>query len=241
MFRRLFAASQESTTALGRPRTFVNVVLDESSSMDTTASVTRQAYNDFIEQQKAASAEAKDEVFVTLTKFSSARRVKTMYAVTPLAKVPFLKREDYSPNGDTALYDGIWHAIKSMEQSVGEQARVLTLVITDGGENASREITDIRDMKRIVESREQRGNWTFIFLSAGHNPYGTAKGMGFKPGNVRTYTGDVSHALVKATNAVVSYRKGDHMQTTTFWTGEPEKHERPQWTQAGTDDVEDVV
>ena len=240
----MFTASEKTTTALGRPRTFLNIVLDESSSMDSAAPTTRAAYNDFIAQQQAASLEAKDEVFVTLTKFSYARRVKTVYAMRPLAEVPRLSTELYRPDGDTALYDGIWHAISAMERAVGEGARVLTLVITDGDENASKEITDIEAMRRIIETREARGNWTFIFLSAGQNPFGAAAGMGFKPGNVRTYTAQtVGRALTGATSlAVVSYRYGNHLQTETFWSGEAPTHERPQWTKTGADeDVEDVV
>jgi hypothetical protein len=238
----MFRASEQATTALGRPRTFLTIVLDESSSMDASAVTTMQAYNDFIAQQKAASRDAKDEVFVTLTKFSYARRVKTVYAMMPLAEVPRLTSAVYRPDGDTALYDGIWHAIASMEKAVGDNARVLTLVITDGSENASKEITDIGTLKQIIASREARGNWTFIFLSAGQNPYAAASGMGFKHGNVRTYAQHLGTAMVRTSNAVVSYRKGDHMQTATFWSGEAPTHERPVWTKTGDDeDVKDVV
>lgn len=237
----MFKSSEQTTTALGRPRTFLNIVLDESSSMDSSSGITMQAYNDFIAQQQAASLDAKDEVFVTLTKFSYARRVKTVYAMRPLAEVPRLSREIYRPDGDTALYDGIWHAISSMEKAVGDNARVLTLVITDGEENASKEITDLGTLRQIIASREARGNWTFIFLSAGSNPYGNAAGMGFKHGNVRTYAQHIGTAMVRTSKAVVSYRKGDHMQTATFWSGEAPQHERPQWTQEGVEDVKDVV
>jgi hypothetical protein len=237
---RMFTAG-DAGTAIGRPRTFLNIVLDESSSMESSADETRRAYNDFIRQQQAASEEAKDEVFVTLTKFSNPRRVRTNYALVRLRLVPTLTKGDYKPDGDTALYDGIWCSISSMEQAVGEHARVLTLVITDGYENASQVVTDVETMRGIISSREERGNWTFIFLSAGSNPFGVAKDMGFRYGNVRSYSGAMGSSLVRATSALRDYRTGDRMQTDTFWAGEAPKHERPAWTQTGTDDVEDVV
>jgi hypothetical protein len=235
--------SGEQSQAIGRPRTFLNIVLDESSSMEDTATITRQAYNDFIRQQREASAQSNDEVFVTLTKFSYARRVQTVYAHTPLADVPALTGLNYRPDGMTALYDGIWAAIDAMEKKVGEHARVLTLVITDGDENDSEVVTSLGELRKIIESREERGNWTFVFLSAGSNPYATAQGMGFKIGNVQSYRqSDVGNALVRVSKAVADYRKGDTMQTGTFWTGEPDKHERPDWVTTPADaDVEDVV
>lgn len=237
----IFGRERGAGTALGRPRTYLNVVLDESGSMDWVRMPTVQAYNDFIRQQKKASEEAKDEVFVTLTVFSGPDRVKTVYALKPLHDVADLW--EYRPDGGTALYDGIWRSIRSMEKAVGEHARVLTLVITDGEENESREITDIAQLKKIIESREARGNWTFIFLSAGKNPFAAAQGMGFKSGNVSTYHAqDVGTAMARTSAAVQSYRQGDHMQTGTFWQGEAQKHERPQWSQSTSDEeVEDVV
>ena len=231
----------EGNTALGRPRTYLNIVLDESTSMEASAQITRRAFNDFIATQRAESAVSKDEVFVTLTKFSYARKVRTVFVLVPLAQVPLLTDATYKPDGDTALYDGIAHAIRSMENAVGTHARVLTLVITDGEENASREITRVEQLRQIVESREARGNWTFVFLSAGSNPYANAASMGFQPGNVRTYSTHLGRAMVPVGRAVQSYRRGDHMQTSTFWIGEAQKHERTAWTAAGTDDVEDVI
>lgn len=233
----------EPTVALGRPRTFLNVVLDASSSMEGPRDATIQAFNHFIDHQRSEQATAKDEVFVTLTVFSDPDRIRTHYVNRPLQEVARLTRQTYMPSGNTALYDGLVRSIVAMEQQVGEQARVLTLVITDGEENASREVTDIETVKQVVQTREARGNWTFVFLSAGQDPYGTGVSMGFQKGNVNSYdTRDVGTALARINTAMQDYRRGDAMQTGTFYAGSAPKWKRPEWTRTGADeDVEDVV
>lgn len=232
------------TKALGRPRTFFTAVLDDSSSMSGARETTIKAYNDFIRQQQVASKEAKDEVFVSLTKFSDPGKVETLYVGVPLHEVPVLTERDYrTAGGSTALYDGIDKAIRDIERRVGEHARVLMLVITDGQENASVKVTDVSVIKRMVSQRQERGNWTFIFLSAGSNPYETGHAMGFRTGNIQSYgtSKDVGQSLVHVSKSVRSYRQSDAMQTDTFFHGEAPTHERPNWTRTGTEDVEDVV
>ena len=230
--------------ALGRPRTFFTAVLDDSSSMGGARETTIAAYNDFIREQQRVSREAKDEVFVSLTKFSDPGKVQTLYVGTPLHEVPVLTQADYrAGGGSTALYDGIAKAIADIERKVGEHARVLMLVITDGQENASRKVTDVNVIKQMVSQRQERGNWTFIFLSAGTNPYADGHAMGFRTGNIRSYgnSADVGQSLVHVSRSVRSYRQSDAMQTDTFFHGEAPTHERPNWTTTGTDTVEDVV
>jgi len=193
--------------------------------------------------QKRASAEAKDEVFVSLTKFAGPHEMRTLYNGIPLAEVPQLTEEQYrASGGSTALYDAVSKAITDVERRVGTHARVLMLVITDGDENASLR-TNGEQVRRMVEQRHERGNWTFVFLSAGTNPYAAGQRMGFKPGNIRSYqtSKDVGQSLVHVGQAVRSYRHSDDLQTETFFQGAAPKHDRPNWTTAGTDDVEDVV
>ena len=236
-------SGKAETNALGRPRTFLSAVLDDSSSMGSVRETTITAYNDFIRQQQEASLLAKDEVFVSLTLFSDPGKVKTLYAGVPLHQVPRLTAADYrAAGGSTALYDGIAKGMTDTEQRVGEQARVLMLVITDGEENASVKVRLDR-LKQMVSQRQERGNWTFIFLSAGANPYATGHAMGFKTGNIQSYgtSAEVGQSLVHVSSSVRSYRQSDSMQTDTFFHGEAPQHQRPNWTRTGTDDVEDVV
>lgn len=233
------APSGGTSHALGRPRTYLTIVLDASSSMEHVRRTTIDAYNAFIAQQQQASAESKDEVFASLLVFADF--VRTVYSLQPLHSLRRLDSE-YRPDGMTALYDGIATAIETTERAVGENARVLALVITDGMENNSTRVRDAAVIKQMVESRQERGNWTFIFLSAGANPFQTGHGMGFKTGNINTYKGAVGQQLVVASRSVRNFRQGDDMQTDTFWAGSAEKHDRTDWVRGESDaDVEDVV
>lgn len=217
-------------SAIARPRTYLNMVLDASSSMAEVHAATIAAFNAFLDGQRHDRV---DELFVTLTLFGDPGRVKTVYKAVPMAQVPVLTEDVYTPeDGSTALYDGVYKALKAIEKDVGRQARVLTVVITDGQDNASREVTSAGQLKRIIEDHEKRGNWTFVFLAATPSAFEDADSMGFPRGNVEVYTvGDVGEAMATVGRGVTGYRHSDSMQTKDFY-GAP-KFRRTAWAQGG--------
>jgi hypothetical protein len=219
--------TRQGATDVARPRTFLHLVLDESSSMDMVWDVTISSVNEFLQSQRRARI---DELFVTLTKFSDARKVKTVYHNLPIADVPDLSRHSYIPSGGTALYDGVHEAMAKAEQDTGIGDRILIVVVTDGEENASREVTGPQ-LRRNVQERQDRGNWTFVFLAANIDALHAGQTMGFQDGNVDSYTTTrqgVQDAIQKVDAAVKQYRTADDLSTEAFYN-QPKKWVRPQW------------
>jgi hypothetical protein len=87
---------------------------------------------------------------------------------------------------------------------------VLVVVMTDGFENASTDY-DARTVAELVRDYEQRPNWTFVYLGAGHDSIDDAQRaaihMGYKADNAMHWAHDPAsarkamHSLAHATDA----------------------------------------
>lgn len=217
------------TTAIGRPRTFLNIVLDASSSMGEIRDATIRLYNEFIQSQQRERA---DELFVTLTTFNDANKIRTVYAAKPVQEVQPLTAGSYVPEGMTALYDGVARSVLDMEAALGEKARVLTVIITDGDENDSEKYRTAAAIREFIATRQQRGNWTFVLMAAGVDLDRTAQGMGIARGNANDFSATASGiqtGMAKVDRAVRTYRQGDDMSTADFYAGAAKKWTRPTW------------
>lgn len=141
-----------SETAL--PPASIILLLDESGSMDGNRNEILQSVNKFIRDQQS-----KPEDGTTLSVLTFSDRVKVLISSKPLADVLPLTREDYHPDGMTALYDAIGSAI---DDHAGRQ-RVLMVVVTDGDENSSKNFNK-QTIKAKIDSVKAIG-WNFIFLA----------------------------------------------------------------------------
>ena len=129
------------------------VILDASGSMSVIQKDMKKAINDLITEQK--QVKERPATF-TLVKFSdNVQRVienKRLEDINPL--------EDYSPSGSTALYDAIGDTISWFRN----EKNVLMVIVTDGQENASRRYSR-SDVTRMIESKNGRNGWSFVYLS----------------------------------------------------------------------------
>jgi len=88
----------------------------------------------------------------------------------PIEEVQLLSRENYKPGGLTALLDGIGKSIERIQDRYAaelnaDQATVVMIILTDGGENASKFYTHNLIASRI-KTLDETGKWTFSFLGA---------------------------------------------------------------------------
>ena len=152
-----------------KPKTkiWLNVLLDESSSMSHLAGQTIEQFNGFITEQKTV----KDaQILGTLTTFSNSPR--HLYIARPIDQVPELTTVNYHPSGCTALFDAINASMQTVENSMrreDEKTGVLFVIITDGQENASEEFSAHNDglnrIRAMIGRRKEEG-WNFVFLGA---------------------------------------------------------------------------
>lgn len=179
------------------PGMIVNFVLDESGSMRYVFEQTIQGFNTYVKERKSSpEAQRKGSVFFSLTKFST--RANVVYAAKEISEVEELDSQSYNPDGNTALMDAIGRTIVAVEESIKDwptKPAILTVIMTDGQENAS---TDYRaeQIRKMIQDKEAEGNWTFVFLGADLNTMNVGQSYGIKSGNTRQYDVNNMHQVM---------------------------------------------
>jgi uncharacterized protein with GYD domain len=167
--------------------TEILVITDRSGSMATTAKDVIGGYNTFIKEQREVPGEAR----VTFTQFDDVYEV--VYAGKPLADVPVLDRKTFVPRGSTALLDAIGRTLNDQGSRIASEKwaeLVIVCILTDGGENASREYTAER-VKAMSEHAEKNG-WKFVYLGANQNSFDVVQGLGMKGAVTANYVANAA-------------------------------------------------
>lgn len=166
-------------------------IVDNSGSMSGLEQDTLGGFNSVLQQQK--QLDTNDQVFITTILFNS--QYHYLYQRKPLNEVVLLTEKEYQVGGMTALLDAmgdsiskIKHQIDLAEQVQGEH-KVLCVVITDGEENSSREYNHTQ-IKNLVENRQNKDKWEFLFLGANIDAFSTAKNIGISSDSAMQYTAD---------------------------------------------------
>lgn len=202
------------------PRTRIALVLDRSGSMgDDPANPNRRqetidGYNNQIREIRANANS--QEIFVNLFTFN--HDVFEHLINQPADKLEEATLESYQPDGWTAWYDGMSHAIDTLiEQGADDpDCAFLVIVISDGQNNRSKYATAASLNSKIAECKAT-GRWTFTFMGCDETYIKeVAKSVGLDMGNVALWSnknaGDTRNANIKMRVATSGYfqerRKG---------------------------------
>lgn len=182
-------------------QTFINIVLDETGSMEICRQSTISSFNEYIQSQKAQPGDC----FVSLTMFStkwntSDGPVRTVYKNIPISEVQDLTLETFVPDGGTNLYDAIGKTINGIEST--PDSNMLMVIITDGDENSSREFK-LEEIKSMVQEKEKQG-WTFVYLGANQDAWQVGASFGLARGQTMTYDTSNMHGTMATLNAATS-------------------------------------
>jgi hypothetical protein len=190
--------------------TDITIVLDRSGSMHSVRSDTIGGYNKFLADQKSAPGAAN----VSLMQFDD--QFESVYEGRLVAEAPELTTETFIPRGWTALLDAIGRTINrtgarlSATPEVDRPAKVLFIILTDGGENSSKEFTRDKVFEMITHQREAY-KWEFLFLGANQDAIKTGAGIGIPSLNAMSYAANAvgTKSAFEATSSnVVTYRSG---------------------------------
>ncbi len=152
------------------------VIADRSGSMTSTVIEAVGGFNNFIKEQKALPGEA----FLSLVLYDD--KYDLYHDHLPIADVPVLTVEQYAPMGYTATYDAVGRSLAKLEELNPEKA--IVMIITDGGENASREYT--KEMVAAkVKAAEDRG-WEIVFLAQNMDAQAAGSSLGIQRGITAT-------------------------------------------------------
>jgi uncharacterized protein YegL len=165
-----------------KQRVLVNVILDKSGSMNSKVKDVIGGFNLYVDE---LAKEPAVEYGFTLTLFDTAVAMK--YNSVPLAQVARLDDSSYRPSGNTALLDAIGNTVQTV--STAGFDKIITVIMTDGEENSSREWT-LPAVRELVRNRESLGNWTFVFLGANLDAFAQGNALGVAALNAVRYDAD---------------------------------------------------
>ena len=172
------------------PGLIINFVLDGSGSMASRKDATISAVNEYIKsQQISKQAQRKGQIYLTLTTFSDKSRL--LYSCKEISEVPELNGEAYITEGWTALNDAVGSTINSVSEAIknwDQKPAIVTVILTDGQENSSREFSTAQ-VKKLIEDKQKEG-WVFIFLAEGLNVETVGASMGIKKAMCRAIHAD---------------------------------------------------
>jgi uncharacterized protein YegL len=205
--------------------TRVILVVDRSGSMN---SIRKQTFDNINEQIATLKRDAKKggKTYVSYLQFDDV--MELVFDNVPAEELQPIKEHQYIPRGSTALYDAQLRAILTLKKEGDpEDAAYLVVTLTDGQNNASREITQF-ELAKMIKEYEVKGNWTFTYMMANIDVNHFAKAMNVPLGNVMSYTADALGA--PAAGAIMNSSLGQYMNSrsaglrsvASFYSGTPE-------------------
>lgn len=167
--------------------TDITVVLDVSGSMADCIDDTIGGFNTFVEDQKKHGSNAS----LTLVQFDN--HYEVVYEARPIGEVPPLTRETFVPRGGTALLDAIGRTINSVGARLAATPeserpdKVFLFILSDGGENSSREFADKNKVGEMIKHQQDKYNWVFLYAGADFDAYEAGRSFGYS-GHTTNYS-----------------------------------------------------
>lgn len=179
-------------------------VVDKSGSMYTSRDDVTGGFKKTIDEQKA-NKDGK----VTVSLYTFNEKVTELYLGKDINDLPDFH---YSPDGLTAMNDGIGTAIDNVgkwlyeKDKKGEEmpGKTLVVVMTDGLENSSKEYT-LKQVQDKIKEQTEKYSWEFIYMGTDITTTKAADDLGFK---FKTYSSraDIDSNYKVINCAVSSYR-----------------------------------
>lgn len=144
----------------------IAILIDESGSMLGAAMDTIKNVNSYLDEQGTTEK----KTLVSLYTFEGSAGVKERFIGVNAKETPrmtVITGDDanlvYKPNGGTPLFDAIGTVVT---KETRDDVPTLVVILTDGQENASREIRTLTDIQAVISQQEEKG-WSFVWLMAG--------------------------------------------------------------------------
>lgn len=174
--------------------THLTLVVDRTGSMNIMADEANTAILSFINDQKKVDGECS----LLLADFDSEAPFRVAY------DGPIGDCDGYAlhPRGMTPLWDAVGRGIAETGQRLAALAederpsKVIFVVVTDGGENCSREYTGHK-VKEMVADHEKTWDWEFVYLASGLDAQANAAqfaGTGMHTNTTRSAAGGQAYA-----------------------------------------------
>lgn len=208
---------QKEAKKTGNKPVLVNFILDKSGSMYSILNDTIGGFNAYI---SALKAEEGSNYLFSLTLFHTA--CENRHVTVDIGDVPELNTSTYIPGGSTALFDAIGSTVAAVESSKPDVEKVLTVILTDGQENSSREYSR-EAIKTLIELKEKQGNWTFVFLGADLGAFAVGDSLGVSRRNSVVFdTANVGQVFANTAMATSALRRAPAPQSADIYGSVPQ-------------------
>ncbi len=161
----------------------VQILLDDSSSMDELTAEVIDSFNELISTLPKTA-------IISLYGFGDQDGLDVIIENEPVSSVEPLDNLKYVPDGLTPLYDSISFALTRNElQSPTEQSgQDHVFIISDGGENDS-VLYDLNQTRKYIRSAISRGT-QIHFIALGEDAYAEAINLGIEVSQATNFTPD---------------------------------------------------
>lgn len=187
---------------------FIHVcfVIDESGSMSGKEEDVIGGFKKVVDEQRANSAGT-----CSVSYYKFADNTDEVFLGKDINEVEYIDGK-YSPGGCTALFDAVGTAIDKVGKWLNDMKeedrpeKNLIVIMTDGGENSSREYTASK-VKEMVKHQEEKYSWEFIYMGSDLTNANDANSIGI---NTRLYATKANYGSnYDVINLVLSSYRGD--------------------------------
>lgn len=205
-------------------KTLIAFLIDRSGSMQSIKEDTEGGYAAFLGEQLDALKEG-ETVEVTLAQFD--QEYEVVFSNEDLRKLP---KYHLVPRGSTALVDSLFRLVQQVGEDLAKRSeedrpgKVIIVTLTDGQENASREIT-VDALKKKIEEQKHDYQWDFLFLGANIDAVSVGAQYGFSADASMTYganSAGVTSSFRAASRMSTALRSGAPMADAAFTAEERE-------------------
>ena len=208
-FRKQHSQIQVETTEID---CFHNIILmDQSGSMTSLKETALDGAQEVINSIQMAQDTIKNAgQKLTLAFFDGANELHLKYVVNN-EHIGDAKADlrQYSPDGNTPLYDAIGTVIMNHLPKVGPHDYVMMTIITDGLENASKKYR-ASDIKAMVDSLSAK-DWAFTYIGANQDAILEGGRMGIRD----SYNYDNTHSGYRKMIGAENYRRNTQISRIT--------------------------
>lgn len=194
------------------------ILLDRSGSMASAQAATIAGINDFLDQQRD-----KPDLFLSLLQFDTAGstglNITETFVDVSAPDAPKLTTKDFQPRGGTPLLAAVSHAIATLERDATPNDKLLLVVQTDGAENTSPPEITKEIIASLIAAKTAEGNWTFAFMGADIDAWGTSSLLNVSQANTLAYAGVQSRSAWNTTSGSTNswYLSGATNTADTFY------------------------
>lgn len=155
-------------------------VLDRSGSMGSIIDDAIGGFNAFLRSQQEL-----DEGLARMTIAMFDDEYDLITESEDIADVEEFDTTTFVPRGCTALNDAIGKTITTMSENFNNRSKskkpdnVVFVILTDGGENTSREYK-LDQVKKLIEDKTENEDWKFVFLSSDVSAFEQGDALGIR-------------------------------------------------------------